>query len=73
MFKAYHILHVLPSLTFKNSAWLLHCIYVFCMDHRTNSTFCLIHHLRLVFITELESFYCTVEPESLNNTDMFHP
>jgi len=36
--KAYRLIY-LPTDLFKNSACLLRCIYVFCMDLRTNSNF----------------------------------
>ena len=39
---------------------------------KKNSKFCLIHHLRLVFITEVESVYSAVRTESYN-TDTFRP
>jgi hypothetical protein len=59
-FKADSLLYVPPGLTFSNSACWLHCVYVFCMALRTNSTFWLLHQNRLVFITEVESVYCAV-------------
>jgi len=30
------------GLTFRNSEWWSHCIYMFCVALRTNSNFCLI-------------------------------
>jgi hypothetical protein len=36
--------YVPPGLTLKNSTWCSHCVYVFCVDLRTNSNFCLIKH-----------------------------
>ena len=36
-------------------------------------TFALYTVNRLVFITEVESVYCTVRAESLYKTDKFHP
>jgi hypothetical protein len=48
---------------------LSHCIYVFCMDLRTN--FSLYNSNRMDLVTEVESVYCAVRTESLCNTDMF--
>ena len=44
LFKAYRLINVPPGLKLKNSAWWLHCIYMFCKALRTNRNFCLIHH-----------------------------
>jgi hypothetical protein len=41
------------------------CIYVFCVDLRTNSDYFPVQH-RLVFITETECVYCAVRTEYLN-------
>ena len=41
------------------------CIYVFCVDLRTNSDYFPIQH-GLVFITETENVYCAVRTESLH-------
>ena len=41
-----------------------HCIYVFCVDLRTNSDYFPIQHW-LVFITETECVYCAVRTGSL--------
>jgi len=57
-----------PGLTLKNFECWLHCIYVFCMNLRTNRNFFLYIINRLVFITEVESVYFTVRTESLYNT-----
>jgi hypothetical protein len=38
-----------PGLTLKNSTWRPHCVYVFCIDLRTNSNFCLIKHYETGF------------------------
>jgi hypothetical protein len=46
-----------------------HCIYVFCVDLRTNSDYFPIHSLISVFKTEAESVYCAVRNGSLNQTD----
>jgi hypothetical protein len=54
-------LYVPPSLTFTNSTFCPHsCIYVFCVDLRTNSDYVLYSINWLVFITELECVYCAV-------------
>jgi len=47
--------HVLPT----------QCIYVFCVDLRTNSEY---FPVQLVFITETECVYCAVRSGSLNIT-----
>jgi hypothetical protein len=44
------------------------CIYVFCVDLRTNSDFPL-HKIYLFFLTEMKSVYCAVRTVSLNETD----
>ena len=41
------------------------------MDLGINSKFALHNIKRLIFITEVESVYCTVRTESLYNTDTF--
>jgi hypothetical protein len=38
------LLYVPPALTFKNSVFCPHCIYVFCVDLRTNSDYFSIQH-----------------------------
>jgi hypothetical protein len=43
-FKDQLLVYAPPGSTSKNSAWWLHCIYVFCMDLRTNSDFSLLQH-----------------------------
>ena len=43
-----------------------HCIYVFCVDLRTNSHYFPIQHYLTGFITETECVYCAVRTESLN-------
>ena len=58
--------YVQPVLTFKNSSWLLHSVYV--LSEQT-ATFPLYNIKSLVFITELESVYSAVRTESLYNTD----
>jgi hypothetical protein len=59
----------IASLTFSNSTFCPQCIYVFCVDLRTNSDFYLYSINLLVFITEAESVYCTVRSGSSNQTD----
>jgi hypothetical protein len=55
------------SLTFTNSTFCPHsCIYVFCVDLRTNSDNSLYSINWLVFITEMECVYCAVRTECLN-------
>ena len=54
-FNVHWLIYELPSLTFKNSACWLHCIYVLRVDLRTNSKFALYIIKRLGFITEAES------------------
>ena len=39
IFKASWLMYVPPALTFQNSTFFLQCIYMFCMDLRTNSEF----------------------------------
>ena len=39
----------ISSLSFNNSTLCPHCIYVFCMDLRTDSGHCFIHHLLIGF------------------------
>jgi len=48
-FKAYRLLYVPPGLTSKYSIWWSHCLYVFCMDHRTSSNLFLIQHSQTGF------------------------
>ena len=49
------------SLTFKKHCILsTQCIYVFCVNLRTNSDYFPIQHKLDVFITETESIYCAV-------------
>jgi hypothetical protein len=42
------------------------CIYVFCVDLRTNSDYSLYSINWMVFITEMERVYCAVRTVSLN-------
>ena len=45
----------------------IRCIYVFCMDLRTNSEISSLYIINwMVFITETESVYCAVRAVSLN-------
>jgi len=39
---------------------------VFCVDLRTNSGLCHLHHKLIGFITEMKSVHCAVENGSLN-------
>jgi len=43
------------------------------MGLRTNGNFCLIHHNKMGFETEVKSVYHAVWTESLYNTDTFRP
>ena len=43
-FTAYWLKYVTPGLTFKNSTYRLHCIYMFCVDLSTNSYYIPIQH-----------------------------
>ena len=54
-FNVHWLIYELPSLTLKNSACWLHCIYVLRVDLRTNSKFALYIINRLCFITVAES------------------
>jgi len=55
------------SLTFSNPTFCPHsCIYVFCVDLRTNSHYFPNSINWLGFITETESVYCAVRTGSLN-------
>jgi len=56
-------------LTFKNSAWLLHCIYLCCMISEQTVTFALYIINWLVLITEMESVYSAVRTGALYKTD----
>ena len=59
-----------PVLTFRNSVFYPQCIYLFCVDLRTNSDyFFLQHYLYRFFINKAESVYCAVRTVSLNRTD----
>jgi len=49
IFKAYRLLYLPPGLKLKNSTWLSHCIYVFCVALRTNSNICFMHHWQIDF------------------------
>ena len=43
---------------------LPYCVYVFCMDLRTNSDYFPVQHLLIgFFISEMESVYCAVRAE----------
>ena len=67
-FKACLQLYIPPGLTFKNSTWWLHSVYVFSEQTATSA----LHNVNsLVFITEVESVYSAVQTEPLYNTDMF--
>jgi len=44
LLKAWLLLYVPPGLTFKNSKFCLHYVYVYCMDLRTNSDLCHLQH-----------------------------
>jgi len=46
LFKAKWLLYVPPGLTLKKKFYILptHCIYVFCVDLRTNSDYFSIQH-----------------------------
>jgi len=68
-FKACQELYIPQGLTFKNSTWWLHSVYVF---SEQTATFSLYNINSLVFTTEVENVYSTVQSESLYNTDMFH-
>jgi len=48
-FKAYWLRDAPTGLTFKNSTFCPHCIYVFCSYLRTNSDFCPIQHRLMGF------------------------
>jgi hypothetical protein len=43
-FKTVYILHIPPGVTFNNSTFCPHCIYVFCVGLRTNSHYFPIQH-----------------------------
>ena len=45
------------------------CIYVFCMDNRTNSDYLTIQHHLIGLIAEAERVYCAVRTVSLSQTD----
>jgi hypothetical protein len=50
---------VTKELTGKNSVFCPQCIYVYCVDLRTNSDYIAIYSINLsVFITIAESVYC---------------
>ena len=71
LFSTYLLLYILPTLTFKNSAWCLHCIYVFCVISEQTVNFALYIIKISVSITEEESVYSAVRTESLYNTEAF--
>jgi len=50
-YKAYWLRGAPTSLTFNNCTLCPHCIYVFCIDLRTNSDLCHLHHKLIGFIT----------------------
>jgi len=60
---------VLPALTFRNSVFCPQCIFVFCMDLRTNSDYFSIQQILSVFVSEAENVYCAVRTGSLTETD----
>jgi len=64
-FKAYCLRDAPAGLTFNNCTHCPNCIYVFCINLRTNSNLCLLEQ-KLVFITEMESVYRAVRPGFLN-------
>jgi len=43
-FKASRLLYVPPGLTFKNSTWCSHCVYVFCADLTADNYFRFTQH-----------------------------
>ena len=49
LFKAYGIRDAPPVLTFNNSTFCPHCIYVFCIYLRTNSNLRHLHHKLIGF------------------------
>ena len=61
MYRQFNIqqLYVLPT----------QCIYVFCVDLRTNSHYFPIQHYLIVFLTQTESVYCTVRTGLLLKRD----
>ena len=65
-FKAWDLFYVPPALTFRNAVFCPQCVYVFCVDLRTNINISLYGINLLVFITKAESAYCTVRTGSLN-------
>ena len=55
--KSKDLLYVPTALTFRNSVFCPQCIYVFCVDLRTNSDFFSVYSIKLSgFITEAECF-----------------
>jgi len=54
------------DLTFKNSTWRLHSVYLF---SEQTAAFALCNINSLVFISEVESVYSAVRTELLYNTD----
>jgi len=63
-FKAYWLRDATTGLTFNNSTFCPHCIYVFCIYMGTNSDLCLIQHT-------LIGFYNRDEKCLLRGTDWF--
>jgi hypothetical protein len=70
-FKAQWLLHVPLGLTLKNFSWCSHCIYIFCIDLRTNRNPTLYNIKWLVFLLQLDSVYCAICTKSLYNTITF--
>jgi len=61
LFKAWELLYVPPGLTFQNSTWCSHRIYVLCMELGTNGKFLPFTTLAGWFgITEVDIVYCSV-------------
>jgi hypothetical protein len=68
-FKASDLFYVPTALTFRNSLFCPQCIYMFCVDLRTNRNTSLYRINLLVFRNKAESVYCAVRTGSLNQTD----
>ena len=67
-FKACQQLYVSPGLTFTNSKWWSHSVYV--LSEQT-ATVALYSINSLVYITKVEGVYSAVRTDSLYNTDTF--
>jgi len=69
-FKVQWVLYVPPGLTFRNSTFCPHCVYM-CSAWITEQTAIIsLYSINwLIFITETECIYCAVRIESLNTTE----